>query len=350
MLKIHLLYEHDTHGNPHGCSHIRLLRPFGHPSIANECRTTSGTSLTDITPDVVIVERLWRPDISLTLAAQLVTTLRQKGIKFLYTLDDNLVDLHLDQPWKQSVTDNQRMVVRYFIREADGVIVSTENLRTRFLPLNNNIIVVPNALDERLFSAPKVHNVAPSERVTIGYMGTFTHSADLMMILQPLREVMRRNNDNVFFQLVGVTQNTRILDCFDGFSVEILNLDGCYEYPSFIKWAQENIKWDIGLAPLEANVFNKYKSDIKFLDYSMLAIPTVCSNVDAYMQTVKHMETGWTCCNDVESWFTALARLVEDNALRNTLAAKAHDYVLSKRTLRHCAINWLEAIDHLVQV
>ncbi|KAF0218737.1 MAG: family 2 glycosyl [Geobacteraceae bacterium] len=352
MLRIHLLYEYGKDSNPHGCGHIRLLRPFHHPTICNAIKVTQGIELTNVPMDVVLVERLWRPDISVPLAEKLVADIRKKGAKFLYTLDDNLIDLHINQPWGSWPNDIMRMVVRYFIREADGVIVSTDNLKNRFNNLNDNIEVVPNALDEQLFPSENKRIHFDSDKkdstILIGYMGTMTHVNDLMMIMQPLREILHQYRDCVKFQLVGITGEDRISECFKGLAFEPLNVGKHHQYPQFIKWAMENMHWDIGIAPLEDTKFNKYKSDIKFLDYSLLGIPTVCSDVDAYKKTVRHLETGWLCENNAESWFDALDKLISDKFLRNKIANNAYEYVTINRTLQHRASDWEDAIRKLL--
>ncbi len=59
-MKIHLLFEHSADLQPHGSSHIRLLRPLQHPLQAGRWQVTYGTDYTG-GADLVIVERTWRP-------------------------------------------------------------------------------------------------------------------------------------------------------------------------------------------------------------------------------------------------------------------------------------------------
>ena len=84
--------------------------------------------------------------------------------------------------------------------------------------------------------------------------------------------------------------------------------------------------------------FNRYKSDIKFLDYGVLGIPGVYSNVGPYPASVVHEQTGLLVANQPEAWFAALSRLIED---------AARSYVHAERLLRTRAVDWLSAIDDL---
>lgn len=345
MLKLHLLHEYDLQGHPHGCSHIRLLCPFSHPSISNSLTVTSGTVLPNTPLDVVIVERSWCPGLSLEMAQKLVTKIRELGAKFIYTLDDNLFDLNENAPWEVFPTNDQRMAFRYFTKKADAVIVSTVNLKNRISSLNAHIFVIPNALDERLFPTS---NHLPSEKsneiIKIGYMGTRTHASDLMMILEPLRDFLHKNKGNVVLELVGIYADSRFEKCFTGYPVRFIDVGHAVDYIKFIPWAAKNLRWDYAIAPLEDNLFNSSKSDIKFLDYAMLGIPGIFSAVSSYRDTVSHKETGWLCKNNVDDWREALTSLLTDKSLRASIALKALDYATNNRTLKQRAGDWLNVI------
>jgi glycosyltransferase involved in cell wall biosynthesis len=109
-----------------------------------------------------------------------------------------------------------------------------------------------------------------------------------------------------------------------------------------------NIYWDIAIAPLEDNSFTRCKSDIKFLDYSALGIAGIYSRVAPYEKTVRHLETGYLANNSTEDWVKALDLLLKDDSLRQKLARRAKEYVLSARMLKQCAKNWHKAILSIV--
>lgn len=348
---VHLFVERDRFGNPHGSGHIRLLRPFTHPTLSDHLRVTSeDTTLAEGT-DVVIVERGWRANATLESAADLVRRIRQSGAKYIYTLDDNLLDLHMDEPWREFSTDMKRNIVRYFVRYADCVVVSTKPLKQRLAGLNSNIRVIPNALDERLFFSdaqePWMARCARSDKIVIGYMGTHSHLEDLMMILEPLRTVLREHTNRVEFQMVGISADPRVCECFDSLPFRALSTDGNHFYTDFVPWAKANLQWDIALAPLADREFNRSKSDIKYLDYALLGIPGIYSRVDAYMESVEHGNTGWLCCNVQKSWYEALVGLLSNQELRVRLAQGAFRRVSETRLLSHCTNEWLNVIQEL---
>lgn len=344
MMKIHLLVERDRYGNPHGSGQIRLLRPFSHPTLAEHFQVTTEDVPLQAGTDVVIVERGWRADATLESVETLVASIRKTGAKLIYTLDDNLPDLHLYQPWHEFSTDGKRNIVRFLLRQADGVIVSTDALKRRLQKLNPKIYVVPNALDERLFLPPPAQEKPAAKSLVIGYMGTHSHLHDLMMVLEPLRAALHNYRDEIEFQLVGIAEDGRLIQCFDALPHCVLNTSGNHFYPDFVPWAKEHLRWDMAIAPLEDNPFTRCKSDIKFLDYALLGIPAIYSDVEAYRHTVKHGQSGLLCDNTPKTWHAALIEMIENASLRQRLACTAREFATAHRLLRQGAINWKTAV------
>lgn len=347
MIRVHLLVERDRNGNPHGSGQIRLLRPFSHPELTECFQVTVKDELPSTGADVIIVERGWRADATLESVEALAAAIRELGAKLIYTLDDNLLDLHRCQPWHEFSTDIKRNIVRFFLRQADGVVVSTEALKQRLLKLNPGVCVVPNALDERLFlhgdASPAMEKSA-TKPLIIGYMGTHSHLHDLMMVLEPLRAILRENRGKIEFHLVGIAEDCRIAQCFDALPFRILDTAGNHFYPDFVPWAKEHLRWDMAIAPLVDNEFTRCKSDIKFLDYALLGIPGVYSNVEAYRRTVEPGKTGLLCDNKPKAWYASIRELIESYPLRQSVTSSAYEFASTQRLLRQSAINWKNAI------
>jgi processive 1,2-diacylglycerol beta-glucosyltransferase len=344
-LRVHILYEHSTDLRPHGCSYIRLLLPLSHPTISDRVTVSYNTAYAKA--DVMIVERTWCPNLSMAIAEDLLKKLRRDGTPLIYSIDDNLLDLTPQGFNRVLFTMEKLMAMRYLAREADGIIVTTHFLRERLRRLNDNIFVVPNALDERLWGteAPleKPASVRNSRKV-IGYMGTHTHDADLMMILQPLREILREHSDRVELHLLGGFADSAVVEAFAGLPVSVLDVGNNVEYPDFVRWMAQNVKWDLAIAPLEEDSFTRCKSDIKFLDYSILGIPGIYSRGAVYGKSIHHLETGYLAENNAQSWTEALDLLLNDDSLRKRMGRRAQEYTLSTRTLQQCAPDWLKAI------
>ena len=336
-ISVHVISEHGGDRRAYGCSYIRNLLPLAHP--VNRAYLAMSSSFDYAPADVVIVERAWEPHTNVIEADELVAHASADGACLVYAIDDAL----LEAP---SIPSASRTIVRTLCRAAAGVIVSTPFLQNRFARLNPRVFVVPTALDERLFFAGTVDRAREaSGRLVVGFMGTLTHDSDLMLVVQPLRTLLRRNAGTIEFQIVGGVSEPGWLRVFDGLPVRKLEVPpGSILYPAFIGWMRRNLSWDIAVAPLADSPLNQGKSDIKFLDYSALGFPGVYSAVPPYLQSVRQRETGILAGNSPAEWYEALETLTKDATLRSSIGARSQSYVRSQRTLEHCAAAWREAV------
>lgn len=345
---IHVLYEYSSGETPHGCSLIRLLRPLSHPTLAPHLTLSFGTELPDIPPDLVIIERFWNQRCDNAQLDDLLARLRQQGIAVLAELDDDLLSLGMCPEEASGPAMMQKMWLRRLLRAADGVIVSTPSLAERVRNLNPVVEVVPNALDERLFQSDRTTAVQNSRRVTLGYMGTYTHIGDLLSIIGPLCRVLARHGRKVALELVGVGATQRLEEAFRGIPVTIRQVPPAdVHYENFPAWMRANIRWDFGIAPLVDTAFSRSKSDIKFLDYAVQGIPGIFSRVPAYSSTVRHLQNGLLAGSPAE-WEAALDLMVTDRVTRHQLAAAACSEVWEGRMLQKQAKRWLEAITNIL--
>jgi glycosyltransferase involved in cell wall biosynthesis len=301
----------------------------------------------------------------------LVNDIRLAGTRLIYSVDDNFLDLPAErEDWP---TEDHLRVVKFFLCQADGVVVTTSALKERFSEFNQHIVVVPNALDERLLgsAAPRVISRfavgrktgrwlntlrrrfrqaarRKSGRMTVGYMGTLTHDGDLMLIAPALRRLWQRHQQEVQFQILGVMAHAPTLEALN-FPVQIINIEPYRaEYPIFIPWFSSYFDWDIAIAPLRDTPFTRCKSDIKFLDYSAIGAAGIYSRVPAYETTVQHLHTGWLAENDVEAWEEALETLLTNKTLRLKLSQNAKRYLYKERILAHRTQDWLIALEYFL--
>ena len=239
--RVHVLFEHGLDGIPYGAGHIRLLRPLSHPGIQDRVDFSQGTDLPDFNVDLVIVERGWRHNATLSEQARLLEYLSASGTPYIYEIDDNLLDLNSGPGAPGYPSPEQRQIIIRFAKNAAGIIVSTLPLKHRMMRLNSNIEVVENCLDERLFDFDlvnaKFERRADPERagLVIGYMGTYSHLEDLLAIVEPLRGVLRERKDSMRMEIVGIGDEALLKGLFDGLPVSVVKVpDGLVEYPGFV--------------------------------------------------------------------------------------------------------------------
>jgi processive 1,2-diacylglycerol beta-glucosyltransferase len=348
--RVHVVYEYGIDARPHSSPFIRLIRPFSHPRVQAHVAASLDLRYEGQPADLVIVDRLWRPDVSLELVGQLVKLIRDSGARLVYNLDDNFFDLILEN--KGWPPPEFLPIVTYLLRMAYGVIVSTPALRERLLEYNPNILVLPNQLDERLLVGRSPAEINPSTnpgRMVIGAMGTYTHDEDFLMILPALEAVHKRHPNLVELQVVGALRSEATKKAVAHLPVRyIYPRPEEHEYPLFMLWFTSQVRWDIALSPLRETPFTRCKSDIKFLDYSAIGSAGIYSKSPAYKSTVKHKENGWLAENTTAAWEEALETLITDHELRLHIARNATRYLYSERILAQRAPDWVEMVNTLL--
>jgi glycosyltransferase involved in cell wall biosynthesis len=96
------------------------------------------------------------------------------------------------------------------------------------------------------------------------------------------------------------------------------------EYVQFIEWQKDHeiedlLKFDIGVMPLENDLWSEGKCGFKALQYLALGIPTIVSPVGVNLQIIQDQENG-LLAETQEQWKTQLSCLLVDLKLRKKLA------------------------------
>ena len=251
----------------------------------------------------------------LDAADALIRHCREHGITLLYDLDDDLRHIPRDHPDAQLLRPRARLVSR-LVRGADAVWVSTPALAATLAELRDDVRVVENGLDERLWTAGAA---APPRQgpVRILFMGTATHDADFAIV----EGALGATEVGVRRACVGRTarrqqpRRSAVL----GEPYRHAGATPRASYPGFVNWITQQ-HWDIGIAPLADTPFNRCKSAIKTLDYAALGLPVLASDRAVYRGTLADGPGGWLVPDDENAWFVALASLVRDARLRRRLS------------------------------
>ncbi len=300
------------------CAYIRLLQPLDHPAIGGDWDIVLADAADALAyrADIFVTQRYAVPD--LEAADALIRHCRDHGMTLLYDLDDDLRHIPRDHPDASLLRPRARLVSR-MIRGAGAVWVSTQALAETLAELRDDVRVVANGLDERLwatFPRPTAPRQGP---VRILFMGTATHDADFAIVESALARIKTVFGEHVSVDLLGVSGRGDLPSWVNRVGMPV---HATSSYPGFVNWITQQ-HWDIGIAPLADTNFNRCKSAIKALDYAAIGLPVLASDRDVYRGTLADGPGGWLLPDDESAWFVALARLVRDAALRRRLAEGA---------------------------
>ena len=202
------------------------------------------------------------------------------------------------------------------MRSADAVWVSTPALAATLAELRDDVRVMENGLDERLWVAAPPSTPPRQGPVRILFMGTATHDADFAIVEGALARLKSVFAEYVAVDLVGISSRYDMPSWVNRIGMPV-QVGG--SYPGFVNWITQQ-HWDIGIAPLTDTSFNRCKSAIKTLDYAAIGLPVLASDREAYRGSLADGPGGWLLPDDENAWFVALARLVRDAQLRRRLA------------------------------
>lgn len=341
-LRIHLVPQSYETRPYWVCAELRLINPFTHPSVANRVKTTFGfdLNLPNEKIDVVVVQRQGFPGFTLKDAAELVQAIRKSGAKLVYDIDDDLLCTHPVRNVDE-LLNRLRPIVRFLAREADLIVCSTSTLKDRFASFEVPKGVWQNAIDERMIISRKVTPKASKSRSrVVGYAGTPTHLPDLLSVTEDLRRTLVARDDSISLDFFGVADETQLTALFG--EKMSATPKGTKGYRDYFKTMQKRLSWDVAIAPLHDNAFNRSKSDIKFLDYAVFGVPGVYSSSNAF-KTVKNRETGMVA--DKGYFGEVLAELLDSPSLRTSISEAAYDYVRSERTLEKRAGDLIDLVE-----
>jgi len=102
---------------------------------------------------------------------------------------------------------------------------------------------------------------------------------------------------------------------------------------------------DVCLQPLDDTKFNRYKSDIKFIEASAGGLVTIASPI-VYQDYIEHGRTG-LIADGPNEWKKMLSDVIKDIGYRKRLGRNAKSYVLNNRMLMQHAHKRLDWYRHL---
>ena len=252
---------------------------------------------------------------------QVISLARESGRPVVYELDDLLVEIPENHSHSGDYV-GEMLTMLYAIIDADVVTASSPYLVNYLSDLNPNSRLVNNFLNDSLWVMKDPQPVTARDLgVTIGYMGGQTHQADLEGIASALLNVYKKYPDQVNYKFWGVQPPADLLNLPTTEWVAI-NQEGYAQFASF--YAQQDC--DILIAPLVDNEFNRAKSCIKYLEYSILGSPGVYSKLPPYEAIVDHGINGYLA-ESAHDWEVLLSGLVENPTLRHQIAAAAQQTV-----------------------
>lgn len=302
------------------CGYYRVAIPLTELNMAHG-HETAITMLMPMDPhdplydvDVFVIQRVVHDEIADFVTGPLRAA--HPDLKIIYELDDLVTDLHPtnEQAWAYYAADGRLEVFKELIAACDGVTTTTVTLAQELSELNPNVHVLPNRLPN--WAGGLTHNdatdydlydvVTKSKRkVQIVYTGGPSHVIDVQNLSYGIGRTINQLGDKVGFTSYG---HPWITDLGIKERPGVQYRPWTFDFPAY---QASLVGYDIGIAPLRDNRFNRSKSAIKVYEYWAAGVVPVVSDVQPYAEEIEHGVDGFLCRTD-NDWRKAIVELSED--------------------------------------
>jgi len=301
-------------------------------------------------PDTVIFGRTYHPNLQPEAA---VRQYKAAGKRVLYDIDDDFWAVNPENP-SVLVSNAYKDQYEMFIKECDAVITPSQVLarKIRRLSPGKEVFICHNSVSENYYLRRPHKN-----ELTIGYAGGASHWKDLSIVIDPLVALKKKYNFN--FTLLGMVgaplegeiyaydqmlkrglqpeKEEYLRSAIDWYNklkgLEIYHVP--FYPPELYPHVLRRCDFDIALAPLAKNEFNRAKSCIKFYEYAAVGSATIASDVQPYKS-----EVSYRAKNTFKDWYKKIERLIVDKEFRLKLAQKQEKWVWENRSTHKTALGW----------
>ena len=262
-----------------GVEYHRLLKPFS--LLTNDydithCEGISSEAF-DYGFDVVVFSRI----LPIVKQKEFIKELKKRGTYVICDIDDHWI-LSSNHVVKKTADAMRKQSIEALMY-ADEVWTTHELLGSYVDKLNSNWHVIPNALD------PNDPQWKPNTKHgnRIGWAGGITHFHDLML------------TDGCWGDIVpvicGFTDQPEWKRLSDNFKADYINALDVHNYGLLYD------QFDIAIAPLEDNKFNRCKSNLKIIEAGMKGLPIFVQNIHPYTDEHRGIYK-------VDNWNTAIRK------------------------------------------
>jgi glycosyltransferase involved in cell wall biosynthesis len=168
------------------------------------------------------------------------------------------------------------------------------------------VFIIPTCIDMNLY--PRKKKISNSQEIILGWIGT-KGNLKYLKKLEPVFEIIRQRFPQAKLKIVSN-------DFYDSSYLPTIKKLWNLEEEN-----EDLISFDIGLMPLNDDLWSRGKCGLKIIQYLSVGVPAVCTPVGINSDIVKNGENGFWATNDQE-WVDHLSTLIQNQELRSQMGLK----------------------------
>ncbi|MGA2516677.1 MAG: glycosyltransferase [Thermodesulfobacteriota bacterium] len=258
--------------------------------------------------------------------------IRKKSSRILFDLDDAVMYRSSSSPHPHSLS--RWLKFRSMVKGSDVVTVGNRFLKSQVFKVDSGkrVFVIPTCIDTNLYLKKK--KTSNHREIILGWIGT-KGNLKYLKKLEPVFETIRQRFPQVKLKIVSN-------DFYDSLHLPVVK--------KLWKLEDENedlISFDIGLMPLDDDLWSKGKCGLKIIQYLSVGVPVVCTPVGVNSDIVKDGENGFWATNHQE-WVDRLSNLIQDQQLRHRMGLKGIEAVEREYSLKVTSEKFFQVLQKLV--
>lgn len=255
------------HSDWHGCGHYRIILPF--QALEREMHIEGGlkhgliktVDVADIAPDVVIIQGA----AGVALPNVVAQYRRYTNAAVVAEFDDYILNVPINSGNRKQFPQKLIKNFRKALESVDWVVVSTPALADAYSEYHSDIRVAYNRLPASWWK-DLVSLRRQGKKPRVGWAGGSSHKGDLAI----LRSVVKELENEIEWVFMGMKP--------EGVKCEFHSSVPIDYYPQ--KTASLNL--DLALVPLEHNLFNECKSNLRLMELGACGVPVICTDIEPY--------------------------------------------------------------------
>lgn len=313
---------------------------------------TDGPEMTRMaeSADVLVFQRPTKRE-QIELAAHY----KRLGKKIIFENDDTYKGIPLERLNSDKAVEiakDMQSNIEAFLRLSDGVIASTDTLAREYAELNPNVAVLKNCIDP-MDEFPRKPNETGMYRV--GIIGSVTTNDDYEHIKADLKALDERGD--VTIVVMGVKhKDGKVLPSMEedaAFWNSLKNVEW-HPYCHVTEYMKKvsDLALDLAIIPRKDHYFNECKSNLKFLEMSLLGIPVLAQSFPSGKSPYQGEDEPylWLAGYDEGEWYQKIVAMLESPKEMNERAQKAKKYVLQNYNIETYASEWTNTIQRLCKL
>jgi len=220
---------------------------------------------------------------------------------------------------------------------AQTVVCGNDFLAQRFREWNDNVVVIPTAIDTDFYQ-PGNATGDSIDGVVIGWTGTSMNFRYLYLVEPALARILDRYKDVRVLIVADKPPQFRVLS------------QSRFEFVRWTPSAERSAmaRMSIGLMPLEDSEWARGKCSYKMLCYMAASLPVLVSPIGMNNEVLAQGQIGYGA-SSTDEWVKSLAILIEDSALRIEMGRIGRRVVESRYSLAKLASKYSDIFHSLIE-